>query len=113
MPGGELSQARTERPAVIRDLHCIVEAAAGAATDDEHDPEGSTTAFEQAQVAALLGQARGHLAAVESTGHRLRTGTYGRCQRCGLPIAAERLLALLALPATTRCILGAAGLQAT
>ena len=77
--------------ALTRDLDRIVEAGSGTATDDEHDPEGSTIAFERAQVAALLGQAREHLAAVESAEQRLRTGTYGRCQRCGAPIAGTRL----------------------
>jgi DnaK suppressor protein len=36
----------------------IVEAGDYAALDDEHDPDGSTVAFERAQVAALLDQAQ-------------------------------------------------------
>jgi DnaK suppressor protein len=87
--------------ALSRELSDLVEAAAGAATDDEHDPDGSTTAFERAQIAALLTRARGHLVAVEQAEQRLRAGTYGRCQRCDTPIATERLTAL---PATAHCI---------
>ena len=88
-----------------RELRDVMEATAGAATDDEHDPDGSTTAFERAQIAALLARARGHLAAVEQAEQRLRAGTYGRCQRCGAPMTTQRLTAL---PATAHCITCAA-----
>jgi len=98
--GAELTVA-----ALSRELRSVVEAAAGGATDDEHDPDGSTTAFERAQVAALLARARGHLIAVEQAEQRLRAGSYGRCQRCGAAIATERLTAL---PATAYCVTCAA-----
>jgi DnaK suppressor protein len=51
--------------ALSRELGEAMEAAAGAVADDEHDPDGSTTAFERAQTAALLARAREHLVAVE------------------------------------------------
>jgi DnaK suppressor protein len=79
--------------ALTRDLQAIVDASAGANADDEHDPEGSTIGFERAQVASLLDHAHGRLAAVERAAERLRTGAYGRCEGCGAPIAAERLVA--------------------
>ncbi|MEV4615491.1 TraR/DksA C4-type zinc finger protein [Kitasatospora sp. NPDC049258] len=69
----------------------IVEANALVAIDDEHDPEGSNTAFERAHVAALLAEAREQLADLELAAERLRRGTYGRCERCGEPIPPERL----------------------
>ena len=40
--------------ALRREFEGIVESSAGVATDDEHDPEGATIAFERAQLAALL-----------------------------------------------------------
>lgn len=70
-------------------------------TDDEHDPDGSTVAFERAQVVSLLRAARAHAAALVDAGARIDAGTYGRCASCGGEIAPERLDAL---PATLVCI---------
>lgn len=84
-----------------RRLAGIIEGAALSANDDEHDPEGVTVAFERAQVAGLLDQARAELVALEEASRRLAAGTYRTCLRCGGPIAVERLAAL---PATTVCI---------
>lgn len=69
--------------------------------DDEHDPEGSTIAFERAQVSALLAAATAERDELAEASTRLDRGTYGRCERCGEPIAPMRLDAL---PATRRCI---------
>ena len=79
----------------------IVEASALVATDDEHDPEGATIAFERSQVVALLDQARAALADLDSALVRLDAGTYGACENCGAPISAERLAAR---PAARACI---------
>ena len=46
------------------DLDGIVAAASGANNDDEHDPEGSTIAYERAQVGALLGEARDRISTI-------------------------------------------------
>jgi RNA polymerase-binding protein DksA len=78
-----------------------VDSAAGSGTDDEHDPEGATIAFERQHVAALLGQAREHLAAIDAAMRRLGDGTYGGCARCGRPIGEGRLAAR---PTATTCI---------
>lgn len=59
--------------------------------DDEHDPEGSTIAYERAQLTAVLAAARRHLADVDDALARLDAGGYGVCERCGGPIPAERL----------------------
>jgi RNA polymerase-binding transcription factor DksA len=88
-----------------RELTAIIESSGQAGTDDEHDPEGATIAFERAQLAALIDQARGHLAELDDALDRLRNGSYGRCERCGRPIAAERLAAR---PAARTCITCAA-----
>jgi DnaK suppressor protein len=71
----------------------IVSNTDGANADDEHDPEGSTIAFERAQVSALLDAAHVHLDALDAALARLSSGTYGECQRCGGAIAPERLVA--------------------
>ena len=47
--------------AMQADYEAIVAGSADANTDDEHDPEGSTLAYERAQVAALLTGAQSNL----------------------------------------------------
>lgn len=74
--------------------------------DDEHDPDGSTIAFERQQVVALLQSARAELAAVEAALVRVGSGAYGRCEACGRAIGEERLEAL---PHAQRCIACASG----
>ena len=57
-----LAELRAEVEAGIadlsRDLGAVQAANADANIDDEHDPEGSTTAFEREQLAASLERAR-------------------------------------------------------
>jgi len=79
----------------------IMAASVDTNADDEHDPEGSTIAFERARVAALVDQARVHLDDLDRAVARLDQGTYAVCDRCGSPITAERLSAR---PATRTCI---------
>ncbi|TJZ79974.1 dksa/trar family transcriptional regulator [Rhodococcus oryzae] len=69
--------------------------------DDEHDPEGSTIAFERAQVTSLLGDARQELEDLDAALRRVEVGSYGVCVKCGRPIGAERLDVL---PAVVTCI---------
>lgn len=69
----------------------FVDASRDSNADDEHDPEGATIAFEREQVATLVRQTRTHVAEVDAALARLDAGTYGTCERCGRPIADERL----------------------
>ncbi|OUZ10987.1 hypothetical protein BHE97_06030 [Aeromicrobium sp. PE09-221] len=87
--------------ALGRDVTSIVETTQLGANDDEHDPEGSTIAFERSQASALLASASAHLAEIDAALSRLGKGDYGRCEDCGEPIAHERLRAQ---PAARRCI---------
>ncbi len=87
--------------ALHRDFDGIVEANALVAVDDEHDPEGSSTAFERAHIASLLAQARDHLDEVDRALERLERGDYGRCARCREPIPPGRLEVR---PAATTCV---------
>jgi RNA polymerase-binding transcription factor DksA len=98
-------RARTEQriAALEREFAGIAEAASSAGTDDEHDPEGATLAFERQHAAALLSQARQQLAAVEAALRRLDDGSYGTCERCGQPIGDERLAARPAALTCVRC----------
>ena len=83
----------------------IVDAAANANADDEHDPEGATIAFERSQVDALAQAARLDLAEVAAALGRLDDGSYGVCERCGEPIPPGRLRAR---PAARTCVACAA-----
>ena len=71
------------------------------ANDDEHDPDGSTIAFERAKVTALLRAAEASLVELKAASDRLAAGTYGTCEACGGPIGDERLHAL---PTTRSCV---------
>lgn len=91
--------------ALGKDFTAIVEDAQLTATDDEHDPDGTTSAFERSQASALLASAVEHLSDVDSALTRISEGSYGRCERCAREIAPERLLAR---PAARTCITCAA-----
>ena len=86
------------RPA---DVAAIVEARQDANSDDEHDPEGATLAFERSQSDAMIREARMRLADVDAAVARLDAGTYGRCEVCGEAIPAGRLEIR---PAARRCV---------
>ena len=97
----ERAAVRTQIASLDADFATIVEASAEVATDDEHDPEGATIAFERAQVDAIRTQAILRLADLEHALHQLSEGRYGVCESCGAGIGAERLEAR---PAARTCI---------
>lgn len=102
-----LNSARGQTAAQVvqleREFAAIVASASdgSAGGDDEHDPEGATVAFERQHVAALLDQARAHLAALDAALGKLAAGRYETCDGCGGPIGDERLAAR---PAALTCI---------
>jgi RNA polymerase-binding transcription factor DksA len=107
---GPRERLETERAAAAsrlagleREFGSVVESARQANTDDEHDPEGATIAFERQHIAALVSQARERLAEIEAALGRLDAGSYGRCVRCGEPISPERLAARPAAQTCIRC----------
>ena len=87
--------------ALQRNFDEFVDGAEYVNTDDEHDPEGATIAFERAQVISLRDETAVTLAAIDQALADLDAGTYGRCAVCGGPIVVERLLAL---PGVTTCV---------
>jgi len=87
--------------ALLGDHRAMVEASVDSNADDEHDPEGSTIAFERSQIGSLVRQTREHLDEVDAALARVADGTYGRCETCGQPIPAARLEAR---PVARRCV---------
>ena len=83
------------------ELGAVSAAAVGSNLDDEHDPEGSTIAFEREQLVALRAHAQMHLIEVDDALARLHDNRYGQCERCGNRIESARLAVL---PATRTCI---------
>jgi len=83
----------------------MVDASAGSNADDEHDPEGSTIAFERSQLRALILQAECHLDDIKDARVRVAGGRYGMCETCGLAISPARLDAR---PVARSCIVCAA-----
>ena len=97
----ERDRVASQLAALEREWAALVAAAEDSNADDEHDPEGATIGFERAQLSAVVDATRARLAEVDAALSRVDSGTYGTCERCGRPIAPERLDAL---PATRWCI---------
>jgi DnaK suppressor protein len=97
----ETSRLDDQIDALTRRFDDIVEAAELTSTDDEHDPEGATIAFERSQVSSLLRQTESDRAALRETLDRLDDDSYGTCEVCADFIGVERLIAL---PSTKRCV---------
>jgi len=97
----ELERTEEQAVSLARQFDDIVAAAEMSNTDDEHDPEGTTIAFERAQVSALHSQAIRDAVALKRTLADLDDEEFGACDQCGGAIGFERLVAL---PATRRCV---------
>jgi RNA polymerase-binding transcription factor DksA len=101
----ERARVGSQLASLGRDFDVIVAASDSVATDDEHDPEGATIAFERAQVTALRAQAASHLADIDRALGKVDDGSYGVCERCSRAIGADRLEAR---PAALLCVTCAA-----
>jgi DnaK suppressor protein len=99
----ERERALSRAAALDREFAGIAEAASQPGTDDEHDPEGATLAFERQHTAALLARTREQIAEIDAAIARLDAGTYGICVRCGQPVGQERLAARPAAATCVRC----------
>jgi RNA polymerase-binding transcription factor DksA len=97
----DLGRAEEQTASLARQFDDIVAAAEMSNTDDEHDPEGTTIAFERAQVSALHSQAVRDVSALRRTLAEVDDEAFGACEECGGPIGFDRLIAL---PATRRCV---------
>ena len=63
--------------------------------------DSAQSTAERGKVLALIDRLRGQLGDVERAMRKIEDGTYGRCERCGELISAERLEAL---PYSTLCV---------
>jgi DnaK suppressor protein len=97
----ERAAALARVQALSAELNGIIADAVYSNADDEHDPEGSTIAYERARVTGLLADAQSHLDDLDSALMRLIDGSYSICEECYGTIPAERLEAL---PACRTCI---------
>ena len=95
------AEAAAEEHALREDLRGVFEASQDSNADDEHDPEGSTIAYERAQLTAVLAATRRRLADLDDALARRAAGGYGICERCGRAIPAERLAVR---PAARTCV---------
>jgi DnaK suppressor protein len=70
---------------------------------DEGFADAGQAAAERSSLLTLVRSLRDTLAGVEGALHRMDNGSYGLCERCGQPIAEERLEALPAAQLCLRC----------
>ncbi|WP_309123754.1 TraR/DksA C4-type zinc finger protein [Arthrobacter sp.] len=97
----ELADSRKSRAALASDIDSTSDLRRDSNVDDEHDPEGSTIAFELSQSGTLLRDTDARISELEAALTRLDEGRYGRCETCGAEIAEGRLEAR---PWTRFCI---------
>jgi RNA polymerase-binding transcription factor DksA len=103
---GERDRKYALLKALRQDISSVSAARKDANVDDEHDPEGSTIAFELSQATALLEQSRAGLEQIEAALERISDGSFGFCVVCGAAIPEGRLEAR---PWTPFCIEHASG----
>lgn len=100
---GDREQTRLLIERLTEEMGAFVTARRDTPTDDEHDPEGPTLAFERSQSHAMLRQTRQHLDDIDAALVRLERGTYGTCISCGNEIALGRLQARPQAPHCITC----------
>lgn len=91
--------ARVDR--LRRELDAVQRLRSENSDDDEHDPEGATTAQLWSQSSGLLADAERELSEMDAALSRIEAGDYGICRQCGGRISSERLEAR---PAAALCI---------
>jgi RNA polymerase-binding transcription factor DksA len=96
-----LAEVEDRIAAQMRTVEAISESVRDANSDDEHDPEGTTLAYERQQAAALAMEAAVERDRLLAALERVAAGTYGVCEVCGRPIPEGRLEVR---PAATHCI---------
>ena len=98
-----VARARAVRriEALERAVTTIIEGSEDTSTDDEHDPEGATIAYERAQAISLLEQARLDVDLLDQAAARLAPDGTRCCVCCGEPIDPERIVAM---PTSDRCV---------
>lgn len=96
-----LSEIEERIAAQLRTVEEISESVRESNVDDEHDPEGTTLAYERQQAAAFAAEAAAERDRLLAALERVAAGTYGVCEVCGRHIPDGRLEVR---PAATRCV---------
>src|SRR6185312_17110748 len=91
-----------EREQVLAELAGIVVEGPGQMTYGSQAAAASHV-FEQQRDLALRDRSRAELQRIEAALKKLDAGSYGACESCGKPIAAERLEAILWAPLCIDC----------
>lgn len=102
------AKLEAERGRIVAEIDALTKADFESERDREgragrgnHMAEDASETFEHEKSLALLGNLRGIEAQIDRALTKLEKGTYGICEECGKPIAAERLGAI---PYATLCI---------
>jgi DnaK suppressor protein len=92
------ARLEAERAEVVEELEAL---RARLETKGDYElGEGDPMIYQWELNLALRDRAEQHLAEIDQALEQIRTGAYGRCERCGGPIDPERLAVL---PHTTVC----------
>jgi DnaK suppressor protein len=97
----DLEDTRDMLAQLAADLDSIRASRQDVATDDEHDPEGPTLAFERSQVNAVFDNARQHMNSIEQALVLVDGDEFGVCSGCNQRIPFARLEAR---PYTRYCV---------
>lgn len=95
----ELNRLESEYAAGVTELDDLQQQANDGAGDDQAD--AGTKTFEREQELSLLHNKQELIAQSQRAIERIDSGTYGRCESCGQPIAKARLQAF---PSATLCV---------
>jgi RNA polymerase-binding transcription factor DksA len=95
-----LNEARAALVDQLSELGFGTEGETGLSYDANFADSSQVTA-ERGETDVLVAELRSALHEIERALERLEEGTYGSCERCGMPISVARLEAM---PATTTCI---------
>jgi len=90
-----------ERDRLVAQIAALEPGHGGSPDFDDNFADSGQVAAEQGENKSLAAQLRGELDEVERALGKVEAGTYGRCERCGEPIAPARLEAV---PTARFCI---------
>ena len=97
----ERARVLEARQHLIDDTSRSMEDAVDEDGNDSHMADSATETLDREMELSIGDNADHLLGSIDSALARIDEGTYGKCERCGQPIAADRLEAL---PWATKCI---------
>jgi DnaK suppressor protein len=97
----ERERLLASRERLLEDTSRSLEDATDEDGNDSHLADSASETVEREIELSLEDSAEHLLAGIDAALDRLAAGSYGLCERCGRPIAAERLAEL---PSATKCI---------